>query len=248
MRESSCCSISQVREAARRIASLASVAPPIAAVIFDLDGVLIDSEPVWEDVRRAVVAEHGGHWEADSQSRLMGMSTPEWSAYLSHELGVRLPPAQVAEVVIDGVARRYQEHLPLMEGSVEAVQKMASRWQLGLASSSPPRLIGLVLERSGLAEFFALSISTEEVGRGKPAPDVYLEATRRLGQLPGSCAAVEDSSNGIRSAARAGLLVVAVPHPRYPPDPDAIASASAVLPDLRALTPELVQSLPDSRR
>jgi HAD superfamily hydrolase (TIGR01509 family) len=213
---------------------------PVAAVVFDLDGVLVDSEPVWEDVRRAVVAEHGGRWQPDSQRRLMGMSTPEWAAYLSQELGVGLPPATVAELVIDAMARRYQVRLPLMDDAVDAVHRMASRWPLGLASSSPRRLIDLALDRADLARFFAVSVSTEEVERGKPAPDVYLEVARRLGRDPRSCAAVEDSSNGLRSAARAGLLVVAVPHPGYPPDPDAVAAAAAVLPGLQGLTTELL--------
>jgi HAD superfamily hydrolase (TIGR01509 family) len=218
----------------------------VAAVVFDLDGVLVDSEPVWEEVRRAVVAEHGGRWKPDTQRRLMGMSTPEWAAYLSRDLGVGLPADEVAELVVAGMAARYAERLPLMEGAVEAVRRMASRWPLGLASSSPRRLIDLTLDRAGLAPLFAASVSTEEVKRGKPAPDVYLEVARRLGRDPRDCVAVEDSSNGIRSAARAGLPVVAVPHPRYPPDPDALALAGAVLPDLGALQPELVERLAGS--
>ncbi|MBO0681858.1 MAG: HAD family phosphatase [Candidatus Dormibacteraeota bacterium] len=213
----------------------------VAAVIFDLDGVLIDSEPVWEEVRRAVVAEHGGSWQPDTQRRLMGMSTPEWAGYLSRELGVDMSPPEVAETVISGMAARFGDRPPLMPGAVEAVRRLAPRWPLGLASSSPRRLIGLTLERADLAHLFAASVSTEEVERGKPAPDVYLEVARRLGKDPGDCAAIEDSSNGLRSAAGAGLLVVAVPHPRYPPDPDALAGAGAVLSDLSGLTPELVQ-------
>ena len=213
------------------------------AVVFDLDGVLVDSEPVWEEVRRAVVAEHGGRWQPDTQRRLMGMSTSEWASYLSGELGVALSPAEVADVVIGGMAARYDDRLPLMDGAADAVRRMAARWPLGLASSSPRRLIDLTLDRAGLARDFAVSVSTEEVERGKPAPDVYLEVTRRLGVAPRSSAAVEDSSNGLRSAARAGLLVVAVPHPGYPPDPDALAGAAAVLPALPALTVELVDGL-----
>lgn len=215
----------------------------VAAVIFDLDGVLIDSEPVWEEVRRAVVAEHGGSWQPDTQRRLMGMSTSEWAGYLSRELGVDMSPPEVAETVISGMAARFGDRPPLMPGAVEAVRRLAPRWPLGLASSSPRRLIDLTLERADLAHLFAASISTEEVERGKPAPDVYLEVARRLGKDPADCAAVEDSSNGLRSAAGAGLLVVAVPHPRYPPDPDALAGAGAVLSDLSELTPELVQGL-----
>ena len=216
---------------------------PVAAVAFDLDGVLVDSEPVWEEVRRAVVAEQGGRWTADAQRRLMGMSTSEWADYLDRELGVHLPPREIAHVVIGRVAQEYEKRLPLMQGAVEAVRRMASRWPLGLASSSPRQLVDLVLDRAALTHYFAVTISTEEVDRGKPAPDVYQELTRRLGKEPRKCVAVEDSSNGIRSAARAGLLVVAVPHPRYPPEPDAIASANAVLPDLRSLTADLLESL-----
>jgi beta-phosphoglucomutase-like phosphatase (HAD superfamily) len=120
---------------------------------------------------------------------------------------------------------------------------MASRWPLGLASSSPRLLIDLVLDRGGLRRFFAVTLSTDEIHRGKPAPDVYLQVARELDEDPARCAAIEDSSNGLRSAARAGLLVVAVPRRGYPPDPDAIAEARAVLPDLSALTPELVEGL-----
>lgn len=215
----------------------------IEAVVFDLDGVLIDSEPVWEQVRRQVVAEHGGHWAADAQQRLMGMSTGEWARYLSEDLGVGLPPDAVAALVIERMAARYAERLPLMPGAVEAVRRLAARWPLGLASSSPASLIGTVLDAASLRECFATAVSTEQVARGKPAPDVYLAAAERLGRRPGRCAAVEDSSNGLRSAAAAGLRVIAVPHPRYPPDPDALASAALVLPGLADLTPDALAAL-----
>jgi len=206
------------------------------AVVFDLDGVLVDSEPVWEEVRRGLVAERGGHWGPDAQRRIMGMSTPEWAAYLSGELGVGLPPDEVATTVIDRMVARYTEHVPLMDGAVDAVHRFAARWPLGLASSSPPRLIETVLQSAGLRDCFQVVMSTEQVQRGKPAPDIYLAVTAALGCPPGECAAVEDSSNGLRSAAAAGLRVIAIPHPRYPPDPDALARASLVRPSLAALT------------
>jgi len=216
----------------------------IEAVVFDLDGVLVDSEPVWEQVRRQVVAEHGGHWAADAQRRLMGMSTGEWARYLSDDLGVGLPPDTVAVLVIDQMAARYAEHLPLMPGAVEAVAGLAARWPLGLASSSPPSLIETVLDAAGLRSSFAATMSTEQVARGKPAPDIYLAVAAKLDRLPARCAAVEDSSNGLRSAAAAGLHVIAVPHPKYPPDPGALEQASVVLASLTELTPAVVAALP----
>src|SRR6478672_534657 len=217
--------------------------PMIEAVVFDLDGVLIDSEPVWEEVRRGLVAERGGHWAPDSQRRLMGMSTPEWARYLSQDLGVGLPPDQVAATVIDRMAARYREHLPLMPGAAEAVQRLAARWPLGLASSAPAVLIDTVLEAAGLRPYFQVTMSAEQVPHGKPAPDIYLAVTSRLGVEPARCAAVEDSSNGLRSASAAGMRVIAIPHPRYPPDPDALAAASLVLPTLAELTPDAVSAL-----
>jgi HAD superfamily hydrolase (TIGR01509 family) len=215
----------------------------IEAVVFDLDGVLIDSEPVWEEVRRDVVATHHGHWAPDAQRRLMGMSTQEWARYLSEDLGVGLPPGRVAELVIDQMADRYARQLPLMPGAVDAVRRLAGRWPLGLASSSPPVLIETVLNAGSIRSLFAVTVSTEEVEHGKPAPDVYLTAAARLGVQPDRAAAVEDSSNGLRSAAAAGLHVIAIPHPRYPPDPDALNSANLVLASLAALTSEVVAAL-----
>jgi HAD superfamily hydrolase (TIGR01509 family) len=219
------------------------MAGPVAAVVFDLDGVLIDSEPVWEEVRRAYVAEHGGHWLPDSQRRLMGMSTAEWAAYLSRELGVDRPPEVIAAEVLDRMAERYGRRPPLLEGAVAAVERLAERWPLGLASSSPRRLIDLVLEASGLAGRFRAILSTEEVARGKPAPDAYLEVAARLGADPAACVAVEDSSNGVRSAAAAGMRVIAIPSPRYPLDDAAAARAAAILGGLDELTADTVERL-----
>ena len=214
----------------------------IEAVVFDLDGVLIDSEPVWEQVRRGLVAERGGHWAADAQQRLMGMSTPEWARYLSEDLGVGLPPGEVAELVTGRMAARYREHIPLLPGAVEAVRRLAARWPLGLASSAPAVLIETVLQAAGLRPDFQVSMSTEQVPQGKPAPDIYLAVTGALGRVPADCAAVEDSSNGLRSAAAAGLRVIAVPRPEYPPDPDALARADLVLSGLDGLTPDAVSA------
>jgi HAD superfamily hydrolase (TIGR01509 family) len=220
----------------------------IEAVVFDLDGVLIDSEPVWEQVRRQVVAEHGGHWAPGAQQRLMGMSTGEWARYLGQDLGVGLPPETIATLVIDQMKARYAEHVPFLPGAVGAVRRLAARWPLGLASSSPPVLIDAVLDGAGLRECFAVAMSTEEVAHGKPAPDIYLAVTGRLGHPPRRCAAVEDSANGLRSAAAAGLRVIAVPQPKYPPGPDALGLAALVLPSLTELTTGAVAQLAGGSR
>jgi HAD superfamily hydrolase (TIGR01509 family) len=215
----------------------------IEAVVFDLDGVLVDSEPVWEQVRRGLVAERGGHWTAGAQRKIMGMSTPEWARYLSEDLGVGLPSDEVATLVIDRMVARYQQRVPFMDGAVDAVHRFAARWPLGLASSSPPRLIETVLQSARLRSSFQVVMSTEQVAHGKPAPDIYLAVTAGLGCPPPDCAAVEDSSNGLRSAAAAGLRVIAIPQPRYPPDPDALAQASLVRSSLADLTTEAVAAL-----
>jgi HAD superfamily hydrolase (TIGR01509 family) len=215
----------------------------IEAVVFDMDGVLIDSEPVWERVRRAFVADHGGRWPDDAQDRMMGMSTAEWSAYISHDFGLRVPAPRVAELVIAAMAAEYQAHVPLLPGAVEAVRALSARWPLAVASSAPKSLIEAVLDLSGLRPAFAAAVSSEEVTRGKPAPDVYLEATARLLLPPASSAAVEDSSNGLRAAAAAGCAVIAVPRPEYPPAADALGQARVVLDSLTELTPDTIAAL-----
>jgi HAD superfamily hydrolase (TIGR01509 family) len=220
----------------------------IEAVVFDLDGVLVDSEPVWEQVRRQVVAEHGGHWAPDAQQRLMGMSTGEWARYLGQDLGVGLPPEGIAALVIDQMKACYAEHVPFLPGAVDAVRRLSARWPLGLASSSPPVLIDAILDGAGLRDCFAVALSTEEVAHGKPAPDIYLAVTGRLGHPPQRCAAVEDSANGLRSAAAAGLQVIAVPQPKYPPGAAALSLAKLVIPSLTELTSGAVAQLAGKSR
>jgi HAD superfamily hydrolase (TIGR01509 family) len=215
----------------------------IEAVVFDLDGVLIDSEPGWEEVRRGLVARHGGHWAAGAQHRMMGMSTPEWARYLTGDLGARLTPEQAAAEAISEMAARYAEHLPLLPGAVDAVRTLAAQWPLALASSAPASLIDVVLDTSGLRGCFQVAMSTDQVRAGKPAPDIYLAVTQALRCPPGRCAAVEDSSNGLRSAAAAGLRVIAVPRPEYPPDPEALQPAALILGSLTELGPGVIRGL-----
>jgi HAD superfamily hydrolase (TIGR01509 family) len=220
----------------------------VQAVVFDLDGVLLDSEQVWDEVRRDLVAREGGTWEPDATTAMMGMSSPEWSAYLHDELGVPMPADAISDAVVAGVVASYDEQLPLLPGARDAVTRLGAHWPLGLASSSNRPIIEHFLDASGLRADFAVTVSSEEVARGKPAPDVYLAAVAGLDAAPDACVAIEDSSNGIRSAAAAGLTVVAVPNPHFPPAPDALALAAVVLDGLSALTPEVIRSPSSSRR
>jgi HAD superfamily hydrolase (TIGR01509 family) len=214
----------------------------IEAVIFDLDGVVIQTEEIWDEVREAYATEQGARYDAEAQRAMMGMSSLEWSAYMNEELGMPVEPVEISAEVVRRMEARYRERLPLIEGAVEAVERLAARWPLGLASSSNRPLIDAVLELSGLAPCFAATVSSEEVERGKPAPDVYLECARRLGVAPTGCAAIEDSHAGIRSAKSAGMRVVAIPNQTYPPDPDAVAQADVVLPSLDELVPGAVDA------
>jgi HAD superfamily hydrolase (TIGR01509 family) len=218
-----------------------------AAVVFDLDGVLIQSEEVWAEVRERLVRERGGTWRPEATRAMQGMSSPEWSRYLAGELGVPMTPAAISDEVVAGVAERYRAALPLEPGAVTAVRRLAGRWPLALASSANRPLIDLVLELAGLAAAFSATVSSEEVTRGKPAPDVYLAAAARLGADPRRCVAVEDSGNGIRSALAAGMRVVAVPNRGYPPPAEVLDAAHLVLAGLAELTPQAVEALVPER-
>jgi HAD superfamily hydrolase (TIGR01509 family) len=214
-----------------------------AAVIFDLDGVLVDSEAAWDQARRDLVDQVGGTWIPEATKAMMGMSSGEWSRYVRDELGVPLSLDEINAAVVENIERRYRAALPLIPGAVDAVRRLAERWPLGLASSSNRPIIDLVLEQSGLTACFVATVSSEEVGRGKPAPDVYVEAARRLGVEPHACVAIEDSSNGMRSAAAAGLKIVAIPNHEFPPDPDALELAAVVLESIDELTADVVSGL-----
>jgi HAD superfamily hydrolase (TIGR01509 family) len=212
----------------------------IEAVVFDLDGVLLDSEQIWDEVREQLARERGGRWHEGAQRAMMGMSSTEWSQYMHDEIGLPESPDEISAEVVRRLEEQYRQHLPLLDGAVEAVERLAARWPLGIASSSNREVIDLVLELSGLAPFFKVTVSSEEVARGKPAPDVYLEATRRLGVTPDRSAAIEDSENGIRAAKAAGMRVVAIPNPHFPPDPEALEQADVTLGSLAELSPATV--------
>jgi len=215
----------------------------IAAVVFDLDGVIVDSEQVWDEVRERYTRESGGTYIDSATRDMMGMSAPEWSRYMSQTLGVPGTPEEIDAAVVERMLERYGEAPPLIEGAVDAVRTIAARWPVAIASSSNPELIEVVLRVSDLEDVVRVAVSSQEVARGKPAPDVYLEAASRLGVDPHSCIAVEDSHNGIRAAHAAGMKVVAVPNPHFPPDDDALALADVTVPALAALAPSELERL-----
>jgi HAD superfamily hydrolase (TIGR01509 family) len=219
----------------------------IEAVVFDLDGLLLDSEHLWDEVREELAHERGGRWRDAAQRDMMGMSSPEWSRYMHDVIGLAEPPEEINRLVVERMLERYAQELPLLDGAGEAVERLAARWPLGLASSSNRPLIDRVLELSGLARFFRVTVSSEEVAGGKPAPDVYLEAARRLGVDPARTVAVEDSHNGIRAARTARMGVVAIPNRRFPPGEDALAEADVVLDSLAELTPDAVEGAEGAR-
>jgi HAD superfamily hydrolase (TIGR01509 family) len=216
----------------------------IEAVVFDLDGVLLDTEELWDEARRQIAEERGGRWRPDAQRAMMGMSSPEWSRYMHDVIGVPDAPDRISEEVVERLAQLYRRELPLLDGAIEAVRRIGARWPLGIASSSNRPLIDLFLELTETRDLFRATVSSEEVAHGKPAPDVYLEAARRLGVGPERCAAIEDSENGIRSASAAGMYVVAIPNGVFPPSTEALALADVELGSLAELTPEAIERAP----
>jgi HAD superfamily hydrolase (TIGR01509 family) len=212
-------------------------------VVFDLDGVLIDSEPLWDEVRRGVAAQAGRPWPDGASAALQGVGTADWSTYMAQEVGIAATPQSIADEVIAALAQRYTTRLPLMPGALAAVERLARRWPLGLASGSPRPLIDAIMAATSLGTLFRVAVASDEVDANKPAPDVYLEVVRRLDGEPADTVAIEDSANGLRSAHAAGLRVVAVPQPAFPQPKDALALADVVLASLDELTVELVDGL-----
>jgi len=212
----------------------------IEAVVFDLDGVLVDSEHLWDDVREELARERGGRWHERAQADMMGMSSVEWSRYMHDVIGLAESPEEIDAEVVARMRARYARELPLIDGAVDAVTRLASVFRLALATSSNRSIIDLVLAGAGLESLFEVTVSSEEVAHGKPAPDVFLEAARRLRVAPERCAAVEDSANGIRAARAAGMRVIAIPNRRFPPPREALDLASVALTSLRELTADVI--------
>lgn len=214
------------------------------ALVFDLDGTLIDTEHWWDEVRRSLAAEDGVPWPPEATTAMMGMSTLEWSTYLAETVGVQGTPQEVAARTIDAMAERLRrEGAPTLPGAVEAIHRIADTLPVAISTSSPRRLIEVDLELMGVADRFTATVSSEEVEVGKPDPAVYLEACRRLGVDPARTAAVEDSANGILSALAAGMRVIAVPPHFHPPASDVLDRCHAVIETLDELDSALLERL-----
>jgi HAD superfamily hydrolase (TIGR01509 family) len=213
----------------------------VAAVVFDLDGVLVDTEPLWADAKHELVREAGGRWSPDAPTAMLGMSGPEWSQYMRDELAVPLPAPEIARRVVDGMLRRLEADVPVIAGARDAVTAIAARWPLALASSADRPVIEAALQSAGLAQLFDVIVPSEAAGRGKPAPDVYLAAAAGLGVQPDAAVAIEDSANGMRSAKAAGMGLIAIPNPHTAVDPAALALADVLLDTITELNPETVE-------
>jgi HAD superfamily hydrolase (TIGR01509 family) len=208
--------------------------------VFDMDGIIVDSEPLWVRARKSLVREAGGRWIPEADTAMMGISSDQWSVYMRDHLGLDMTPARIREEVIGRMIGLYRQDVPLLLGVRAAIEAFGQRWRLGLASGSDRVLLETVLARSGLAGSFAATVSGEDVADGKPSPLIYQEACRRLGCRPGAAVAIEDSGSGIASALAAGMKVIAVPRPGFEPDSGTLGRASVVLPSLIQLGPDVV--------
>ena len=215
----------------------------IEAVIFDLDGLLVDSEPVWDEARRAMADEAGTSWTSDDHKAVMGVSTQEWADYMIDRLELERSPQEVIDEVVARMVAMYRSGVPYLPGAIDSVDLATSHYPTALASGSHPTLVEAVMADEALRGKFQVVVTADEVGAGKPAPDVYLVTAGRLGVPPEACVCVEDSGNGILAGVRAGMKVIAVPDPRFPPDAEVLDQADAVLPSLSELSLELLEEL-----
>ena len=215
----------------------------IQAVVFDMDGLLVDSEPVWDSARKSMADEAGAPWTPADHKAVMGVSTEEWADYMIEHLELTLTPQEVVDAVIGRMTEMYRAGVPYFPGAIEMVDRAAASFRTGLASGSHPALIEIVTADAPMQGKFEVIVAADDVGRGKPAPDVYLAAAERLGVDPADCVCLEDSGNGILSGATAGMRVIAVPDPRFPPSAEKLARADLVVSSLAEVTLERIEEL-----
>jgi HAD superfamily hydrolase (TIGR01509 family) len=215
--------------------------PPIHAVIFDMDGLLLDSEVYWARARTAYCASHGCTWREDDERGVKGFNSPEWAEAIRRHCGLDAEPSAIIDAVEARMRDLYFQHVPLLPGAKETVIDLVEKYPLAIASSSPPTLIDFAMSRAGLLACFQVIVSADTVGRGKPAPDVFNVAAERLGHPPAEIAVFEDSTAGIKAARAAGAFVIAVPNSHYPPDPDALDEADIQLSSLEDFDPDMLK-------
>jgi beta-phosphoglucomutase-like phosphatase (HAD superfamily) len=215
----------------------------IEAVIFDLDGLLVDSEPVWDRVRKGMADELGRAWDKDDHKAIMGTNSHEWAVYMIERLGLDQTPKEVEDSVVARMVAAYRIRIPFFPGAVAAVQLAAAHFPTALASGSAPALIDLVTNDPAMRGKFNVILSADEIGVGKPSPDIYLICAERLGVKPQNCVCLEDSGNGILAGMRAGMKVIAVPDPRFPPAPEKLEPAHVVLGSLAEFSMDLLRQL-----
>ena len=211
----------------------------LEVVIFDMDGVIVDTEPIWESVRAGFAAGLGLTWEFEDRRLVAGVNSREWAAILRDRLGTEMPEDEIQRAIVDAVVGRLRsDGPPSIDGAVGAVRALAGRYPSALASGAHPEVIAAVLDATGLADVFRAVISADEVERGKPQPDVFLEAARRLGVAPERCLVVEDSLFGVRDGRAAGMVAVLVPNPNAPDSETARAEADHVVERLDLVDPD----------
>jgi HAD superfamily hydrolase (TIGR01509 family) len=211
-------------------------------VIFDLDGVLVDSEIWWDEVRRDFAAALGRGWDTEDQAAVMGANSRAWARTMRQRLELDLSELEIERAIVDGVVKRYRrDGAPLIEGAMETVRRVAAERPVAVASSAHRDVIDAALVGIGLMDVFAIIVSSDEVTHGKPAPDVYLETARRLGVAPSDCLVVEDSYNGVCAARAAGMTTVLVPNASVPPATGTRDLADVVLDRLTDLYPALIE-------
>jgi HAD superfamily hydrolase (TIGR01509 family) len=216
---------------------------PIEAVIFDMDGVLMDSEHYWKIARERFAADLGKPWTMDDQKACMGRNTIEWAHVMKERLQLDWTVQEIMDDTIRRVLEQYDERLPLRAGAIGAVERMASRYIIALASGSPTRVIDHAMERSGLDKWLQIRVYGDDIPNGKPAPDIYLEALRLINVRPENAAGIEDSGNGVRSLHNAGMVVIASPSEGFDLAPDVLALADTVVAHMDEITVELVEKL-----
>ncbi len=210
------------------------------AVLFDLDGVLIDTEPWWHEVRTAFANRHGREWSLDDQAAVMGANSLEWAEITQRRLALaEVPVERIRDEIVDGVVARYRKAMPPVVGDApDQLRRIALDYPVAIASSSHRAMIDAAVEALGLHDVLGAVVSSDEVPAGKPAPDVYLRAASLLGVDPARCLVVEDSLNGVRAGKAAGMTVVLVPSVSVPPAGNAVDLADVVLVRLADLHPE----------